>query len=386
MHPFCFQNETRVIFGPNKIALLGRELKRLGTKVLLVHGVKSFQETGLHGRVHKILAEAGLTVIDHGNIQPNPLVERVREGIASARQHDVEIILAIGGGSVMDSAKAIAAGFPVNHDVWQFFKAKKGIRERLPLACVPTLAGSGSELNGGMVLTNANTAQKIGIGHRLLHPDLAILDPTLLETAPLHHTIYGAVDIISHVLEYFFTTREESIRLQERLIASIVKTAMECCDQLVSTPQNPEAHASLLWCGSLALSGYPTVGSGKVGFPMHLVEHSLSALYDVPHGAGLTVIIPAWIRFQAAKDHLRISRFANLVFGIEGNGAEAAVLAADRFQKWFTSKSCPATLSDLGINRQDIPDIARNAQQQAKLWRQHDYGEETIAAILNMCG
>jgi alcohol dehydrogenase YqhD (iron-dependent ADH family) len=385
MYPFCFQNETRVIFGRDKITSLGKEVKRLGDSVLLVYGRNNFQERGLHEAVHKMLSEEGLKVIDHGNIRPNPLLGRVREGIAAARFHRINIVLAIGGGSVMDSAKAIAAGLPVNHDVWQFFKAKRGIRSRLPLVCVPTIAGSGSELNGGMVLTNEELHQKIGIGHRLLHPDLAVLDSALTETVPVNHTIYGAVDIIAHVLEHFFTAGEEAIGLQERFLASIVTTVMECCDRLVHKPHDMDARATMLWCGSLALSGYPTAGTGKIGFPMHLVEHSLSALYDIPHGAGLAVVIPAWMRFQTARDHCRISRFADLIFGMKENSRAAAYGAADRLQEWFTTQKCPTTLADLGVNRLDIPHIARNALPQAKLWRQHDYGEETIANILTMC-
>ena len=296
-----------------------------------------------------------------------------------------EAIVAVGGGSVIDSAKAISAGALVDHDVWQFFKAKKSIRKTLPLTCVLTLAAAGSEMNGGMVITNEETRQKFGVGNRLLCPRVSILDPTLTFTVPPDYTAFGAVDAIAHILEFYFTTRDQSTPVQDRFMEGLVITIMESCDRVLCVPLDYQGRADLMWSATLALNGWTAAGLGMVGFPMHMIEHSLSALYDIPHGAGLSIIMPAWMRYQARLRPDKFSQFAQRVFALTGNDEDCAMAGIKRLEEWFISVKSPTTLSQVGIAAEDIPVIAENALALAKIWRLNEYDKDIIMEILAGC-
>jgi len=386
MENFVFENRTKVLFGRQALAGIGPEVAALGGRALLVHGRESARRSGLLGRVADALAAAGVTVVEFGGVRANPVVEHVRQGIALARLQGVEVVVAVGGGSVIDSAKAICAGVPVEHDVWRFFRGKKGVAAALPLACVATVAGSGSELNGGMVLTNQESGQKIGIGNRLLQPRVAVLDPTLTCTVPPDHTAFGAVDIVAHLLEFYCTTEAPRTPVQDRFMEGLAMTVMESCDRVLAEPADYQGRAELLWCGALALSGLPAAGLGWVGFPMHMLAHALGALFDVPHGASLAVVMPAWLGWRAERQPARIASFAGRVFALPpGDAATLARQGIDRLTAWFAATGCPASLADLGITADHIPALADAALPQAKLWRLRDYSRPVIETILHRC-
>ena len=388
MNNFVFHNPTTVLFGKDTHQQVGKEASNFGKRCLLVYGQSHAVKSGLLDTVKKNLQEANIEFVDHNGVQANPLLSHVQEGISSVKANNLEFVIALGGGSVIDSAKAICAGACVEHDVWKFFTGKKSIKQKLPLVCISTLAGSGSEMNGGMVLTNQETSQKFGTGNRILHPDVSILDPTLPFSASRDLTAYGTVDAIVHVLEFYFTTALETPLVQDEIIEGLVRSLMKNCEQALVDLDDYQARASIMWGAALALSGIPSAGLGRVGFPMHLIEHSLSALYNVNHGAGLAVVAPSWLSWRAAQDPSKIASFAHKVlrvnkFGYEEDQAKKGIA---NLRKWFMKIGCPVSLTELGIPAADIPDIAENCLGLAKLWRlDKEYDQPTIEEILSGC-
>lgn len=386
MENFVFHNPTKIIFGKKTIPSIGEETRVFGKKVLLVYGKGSIQKNNIYTTVIDSLNKAGADIYEHPGVSSNPLLSHVRAGIEVVKKNDCQVICAVGGGSVIDEAKAICAGSVVKHDVWKFFTGKKPLRQALPLTCVLTLAASGSEMNSGMVITNEETQQKFGYGNKRLYPKTSILDPETTFSVPLNYTAYGAVDAISHVLEFYFTTQVKSTPVQDRFIEGLVINIMESCEKIVQDPQHYSARADLMWCATLALNGLSAAGLGKVGFPMHMIEHSLSALYDVPHGAGLSAIIPGWMRYRLKTDPERIYQFGQRVFGLHAqNNTQGGDLAINRFKGWLESMGCPTSLQALPVPEKDIPKIAENALALTKIWRLHDYDQITVESILQLC-
>jgi len=386
MQNFVFHNPTKILFGKGTIVSIGSETTAFSNKVLLVYGSGSIKKNGLYQQVTESLQNAGAEITEHPGVQSNPLLSHVRAGIALAKTHHCQVVCAVGGGSVIDEAKAICAGAMVDHDVWKFFTGKKSITSTLPLTTVLTLAASGSEMNSGMVITNEETNQKFGFANKHLFPKASILDPEATFSVPADYTAYGAVDAIAHVLEFYFTTADPSTPVQDRFMEGLVINAMESCDRVLADLHDYQGRADLMWTATLALNGLTGAGLGKVGFPMHMIEHSLSALYDVPHGAGLSAIIPGWMRHQSEITPKRFAQFAERVFDCRnGSVKERARVGIDSLQKWFEKVHSPTSLQALHIPTQDIPRIAENALALAKVWRMSDYDNERIQAILAGC-
>jgi alcohol dehydrogenase YqhD (iron-dependent ADH family) len=385
MQNFVFHNPTKILFGKNTIPDIGPETLAFGAKVLLVYGSGSIKKNGIYQQVTDSLLAAGAEIVEHPGVQSNPLLSHVRKGITLAKERKCQVVCAVGGGSVIDEAKAICAGAVVDHDVWKFFTGKKSVRSPLPLTTVLTLAASGSEMNSGMVITNEETRQKFGFANKQLFPKTSILDPEATFTVPADYTAYGAVDAIAHVLEFYFTTQEPA-PVQERLMEGLIINAMESCDRVLSDLHDYQGRADLMWTATLALNGLTAAGLGKVGFPMHLIEHSLSALYNVPHGAGLSAIIPGWMRYQSHTAPQRFAQFAERVFDVRsGSSEERGEKGIAILEEWFRKVKSPTSLKTLNIPVQEIPRIAENAVALARIWRMPDYDSERIQAILAGC-
>jgi hypothetical protein len=386
MQNFVFHNPTKILFGKGTIPAIGPETVAFATKVLLVYGSGSIKRNGIYQQVTDSLLKAGAEIVEHPGVQSNPVLSHVREGIALAKGQKCRVVCAIGGGSVIDEAKAICAGAVVDHDVWKFFTGKKSVTTPLPLTTVLTLAASSSEMNSGMVITNDETRQKFGFANKKLYPKTSILDPEATFSVPADYTAYGAVDAIAHVLEYYFTTRDPATPVQDRFMEGLIINAMESCDRVLADLNSYQGRADLMWTATLALNGLTAAGLGKVGFPMHLIEHSLSALYNVPHGAGLSAIIPGWMRHQCQDMPERFARFAERVFDFrDGSTEERARRGITALEKWFQKIDSPTSLKALKIPDQDIPQIAENAVAMARVWRMPDYDQERIQAILAGC-
>jgi len=386
MKNFVFHNPTKIIFGKNTIPYIGNETAAFGLNALLVYGGGSIKKNNIYGQVTKSLKDTGITYIEHGGVQSNPVLSHVHQGIALAKKNKVDVIVAVGGGSVLDSAKAIAAGTLVEHDVWKFFIGKKSIKNALPLTCVLTLAASGSEMNSGMVVTNEETKQKLGFANRYLYPRVSILDPMATFTVSPAYTAYGAVDAIAHVLEYYFNSREPYTPVQDRFMEGLILSCMDSCNRVLKNLTDYNARADLMWAATLALNGLTGAGLGKVGFPMHMIEHSLSAIYNVAHGAGLSAVIPGWMRYQSQQTPEKFAQFAERIFSITpGSNDKTAIAGIQALLSWFARIKTPTSLTELQIAEKDIPRIADNALPLAKIWGMKEYTQEKIEEILKLC-
>ena len=386
MQNFTFWNPTRIVFGQNTIPQIGKETVAFGSKALLVYGRDSVKRSGVFDQVVKALTDAGVTVVEFGGVRSNPVLSHLREGVALAKQEGVDVVVAVGGGSVIDESKAIAAGARAEHDVWDFFIDQARVKEALPLLTVLTLAATASEMNSGGVVTNEATQQKFNINSPLLFPKVSILDPTVTFTVPADYTAYAGVDAIAHMIEAYFTCQDSAIPLQDRLVAGLASTIMEATEQCLANPDDYQARANMMWGASLAFNGLTTAGIGPYGFPNHMIEHSLSALYDIAHGAGLSIVIPGWMRYQAKRSPARLARLARQVFGVEATDDSAAALKGIvALQGWYERVGSPTSLAAAGIPASDIDKIAENAVMLAKKWRLRDYSREVIAEILQLC-
>lgn len=386
MQNFVFHNPTKIIFGKDTIPSIGPETAVWGKKCLLLYGGGSIKKSGVYDRVASSLNDAGLEVFEHPGVQSNPLLSHVREGIKKVKANRIEVVVAAGGGSVLDTGKAICAGSVVEHDVWKFFTGKKSMKSALPMTTVLTLAASASEMNSGMVITHDETKEKFGFGNRHLFPKTSILDPEATYTVPRDYTAYGAVDAIAHVLEYYMTTQDPAVPVQDRIMEGLIINAMDSCERCLKNPKDYNARADLMWTATLALNGLTGAGLGKVGFPMHMIEHSLSALYDIPHGAGLSIVIPGWLRWRAGHDAQKIGQLGRRIFNLEHSDIKtAAKMTINTVENWFSRVKSPIRLADCAIPEDAVPEIAENAVRLAKIWRLSKYTRKTVEEILLLC-
>lgn len=383
MQNFIFENPTKIIFGKGQISKIGPETARFGKKALLVYGMGSIIKNGIYRQVTDSLAKAGVTFVDFPGIKSNPVLSRVNDGIDVARREAVDVILAVGGGSVMDTAKAIAAGAKAPHDVWDFFTFSKPITEALPVLTVVTVSASASEMNAGAVVTKEEDCQKYCIVSPLIQPKVSILDPTVLFSLSPEYSAYSAVDILTHLLEGYFNHTSSSSVLQDRLVETLIKTVMESTDIIMDEPDHYNARANMMWCAVLGFNGLTTAGMGRVIMPAHMIEHSLSALYDIPHGAGLSIVLPAWMRWALGSKTEKLARFAREIFHVKGrNSKQVAQKGIACLKLWFESIGSPVSLSAANIPETDIDIIAQNAFALAQLWCYEGYSKDVIAQIL----
>ena len=376
---FIFHNPTKILFGKDQELQVGDELRAAGhARVLLVYGCGSVQRSGLLARVTGILNDKGVGWIEFGGVVSNPVLSHTRQGIELARREKVTAVLAVGGGSVLDEAKAIAVGAMSDVDVWEYFTGRE-VEKALPVFAILTLAATGSEMNGNSVVTNEETKQKFNISSPHVYPKVSILNPELTHTVPSDYTAYSAVDAIAHVLEGYCTKQTETV-LQSRLVESIIKTVMETTDIILREPDNGPARAQFMWSATLALNGLTTAGIGEYSFPNHMIEHSLSAIYNIPHGAGLSIVIPAWMKWYREKNIGQFERFSREILGMSTVDEGIAAL-----EQWFAVIGSPTRLRNVSIPDTDIDEIAANAEDLAHRWGIGEtYSRSVIADILRL--
>jgi alcohol dehydrogenase YqhD (iron-dependent ADH family) len=359
---FTFHNPAKIIFGRDGVTQLGDAIRPYGQTVLLVTGGGSIKKNGLYDQVIPQLCQAGLTIFEVNGVQPNPRLTSVNQGIKLCREHRIEFILAVGGGSVIDAAKAMAAGAKYDGDVWDFYEQRAECTAALPLGTVLTLAATGSEMNGNSVITNWETNQKLAIGSPHLIPKFSILDPTLTFSVSRDQTVNGIVDIMAHVFEQYFSPTTETA-IQDRLAESILQTMIETAPLVLAQPENYEARASMLWCGSLALNGL--LSPGKVtDWATHGIEHEVSAIYDIPHGAGLAILFPNWMNYVMDAGIAKFVQYATRVWQVDPAGKTQLEVANEgirRTREFFNSIGAPATLNFYHIKPKDIPIMAQKA-------------------------
>ena len=378
MNDFTYYNPTRIEFGRDKEKTIGELLANDGVKrVLLVYGTGSIKKNGLHQRVIDSLNQSSIEYIEFGGIISNPLLSHVYDAIDVVKLNNINAVLAVGGGSVIDSAKAIAAGAVVETDVWDFFINKASIEKALPLYTIVTLAAAASEMNGNSVITNEVTKQKYSIASVLINPKVSIVNPELMMSVTQEYLAYSAVDIIAHSIEVYFTATDHP-NFQSRLVESIIKSVIETTEILIKDPTDYDARAEFAWVSSQALNGLTSSGTGGGNFPNHMVEHALSALFNIAHGAGLAIVIPAWMKWYKNKNLAQFERFSKEVFGKDSADEGITALSG-----WFDSIGAPVSLSAGNIPRESIPDIAQNAYALGILWGMgNDYSVQSIEDIL----
>ncbi|MDD3342597.1 MAG: iron-containing alcohol dehydrogenase [Sulfurospirillaceae bacterium] len=379
MVDFTYHNPTKIEFGKNKEKFIGSALAEDNiTKVLLCYGSERIKSNGLYEKVTSRLKEKGIAWVELSGIISNPVLSKVYEGIKIAKTEKVEAILAIGGGSVLDSAKSIAAGALYHYDVWDFFIGKSVIEKALPVYAIMTLAATGSEMNGFAVVTNDTLQQKYNIASIHVYPRLSILNPELTKSVPKNYLAYSAVDIIAHVIEGYLTASIQP-HFQSRMVENIILTVMETTEILLQNPEDYNARAEFTWAATQALNGSTTAGTNLSIFPNHMIEHSLSALFNIAHGAGLAIVIPAWMSWFHTQNPTQFKRFAQKIFGEKS--AEEGIIA---LKSWFAKIGAPVSLKEAGISTDSIPAIAANVFLAAQRQGASDvYTQAVIEEILH---
>jgi alcohol dehydrogenase YqhD (iron-dependent ADH family) len=356
MDNFNFYSPTHFVFGSERENEAGKYVKRFGgTKVLIHYGGGSVIKTGLLDRVKKSLADAGISVVELGGVVPNPRSGLVYKGIEICKNENVDFILAVGGGSVIDSAKAIALGAVYEGDFWDFYCGKR-IEKALPVATILTLTAAGSEGSMGTVITHENGMLKRAANHDVLRPVFSILNPALTCTLPPYQTACGAVDMMAHVMERYFTNTQ-NVEITDRLAEGIMLTIINEAPKAMADPLNYDTRANLMWAGMVAHND--TCGVGRESdWSSHQLEHELSGLYDVAHGAGLAVMFPAWMKYVMKHDVMRFAQFAVRVWGCEmdfQNPEKTALQGIERYEKFVSSLGMPIRFAELGAKAEDIP-------------------------------
>lgn len=357
MNNFNFYSPTEFVFGRGRENEAGSMVKKYGgSRVLLHFGGGSVIRSGLLDRVKKSLEESGVYYVELGGVKPNPRDTLAYEGIDICRKEQLDFILAVGGGSTIDSAKAIAAGVPYEGDFWDFYCGKARITKAVPVGTVLTIAAAGSEGSGDTVITQESTMLKRGAGSDALRPRFSILNPELTCTLPAYQTACGAADIMAHVFERYFTNTEE-VEITDRLCEAVLSTMVKETPRVIADPMNYDARANIMWAGTVAHTNLVGVGREQ-DWNSHNIEHELSGLYDCAHGAGLAVIMPSWMEFVMPHDPMRFAQVATRVWGCAMNFKHPEVTAMEGiqcFRRFLASIGLPINLAQLGAKEEDIP-------------------------------
>ncbi|MFB4365786.1 iron-containing alcohol dehydrogenase [Bacillus sp. LR_6] len=386
MENFTYYNPTKLIFGKGQLEQLRKELKRYGKNVLLVYGGGSIKRNGLYDQVTGILKEEGAVVHELSGVEPNPRLATVEKGIGLCREHDIDFLLAVGGGSVIDCTKAIAAGVKYDGDAWDIFSKKVTAEDALPFGTVLTLAATGSEMNPDSVITNWETNEKFVWGSNVTHPRFSILDPENTFTVPENQTVYGMVDMMSHVFEQYFHNVENT-PLQDRMCFAVLQTVIETAPKLLEDLENYELRETILYAGTIALNG--TLQMGYFGdWASHTMEHAVSAVYDIPHAGGLAILFPNWMRYTLDTN---VGRFKNLMlnmFDIDTEGKtdkEIALEGIDKLSVFWASLGAPSRLADYNIGEEKlelIADIAAKEMEHGGFGNFQKLNKDDVLAIL----
>ena len=356
MENFEFASPTHFVFGRAAEEKVGEKLAERGARCVLLHfGGQSAEKSGLLSRVRASLEQAGISRIELGGVRPNPEIMLVREGVELCKKHGVDWILAVGGGSVIDSAKAIANGACMDTDVWELFETKRPNPVTLPIAVVLTIPAAGSEASKNTVISNDELGRKTGYANECHRPKLAFMNPELTFTLPPYQTAAGLTDMFCHLMERFFDDYA-AVPVTDNLNLSLMKTVRSEAPRVLADPENYDARANIMWAGMLCHQGLAGVGRHE-DWASHALEHELSAIDPfITHGAGLAVMFPAWMEYVAAENPVRFAYYGREVFGLAPTGdvLADALSAADETRAFFASLGMPTTLEELGVGEADI--------------------------------
>ena len=359
MNNFTFHIPTDIRFGKDQVECLPEELSKYGRRVLLVYGGGSIKRNGIYDKLIDLLSD--FEVSELSGIEPNPKLSSVEKGAAICKEKDIQVILAVGGGSTIDASKHIAAAACYDGKPWDLVKDRSLVKKALPVAVVLTICATGSEMNSGAVISNEATHEKLELNTPLLYPRLSICDPTYLYTLPAKQTAAGSVDILSHVMEQYFQPNDEAY-ITDVLSEAVMKTVIKYAKLAIDEPQNYEARSNLMWASTVGLNHLLTVGKGGA-WSVHPIEHVLSAYYDITHGVGLAILTPAWMEYVLSEKTMpRFARFAREVFGIEeADDKKAAVLGIKAVREFNKSLGMPDSLLEVGISDEKFDEMAAEA-------------------------
>ncbi len=388
MNAFSFWNPTNIFYGKGQMeAHLTKLVKRNGKRILLVYGGGSIKKSGLYDNVIALLSEdKELEIFELPGVEPNPRLSTVHKGIEICRKENIDFMLAVGGGSVIDATKAISSGVKYDGDVWDFYVTRKRPTEALPFGTILTLAATGSEMNSGGVITNWETKEKMGAGSPLTFPKFSFCDPENTFSVPRDQTVYGIVDMMVHVMEEYFS-HTPNTPLQERLCESVLSTVVEVAPKALANLADYEARETLMYCGTMALNGMISMGmSGD--WATHGIEHEVSAIYDIPHGGGLAIIFPNWARYVLDAGTKRFYQMAVRVFHVDPAGKserEVAQEGIDALRAFWDSIGAPKSLGDYGIDGENLDVMAEHAVKHGAIGGYKLLQKEDVATILQMC-
>ena len=385
MNRFDFCVPTDIRFGEGQVECLATEIGKYGRKVLLVYGGGSIKKTGLYDKIYEVLKDYEL--IELPGIEPNPKLSSVREGARLCKEHKIDVVLAVGGGSSIDAAKHIACAAFYDKDPWDLVLDKSLATKALPIFMVLTICATGSEMNPGAVISNEETKEKLEISLPMLYPTLSVCDPTYLYTLPPRQTAAGTADIISHIFEQYFQPNDGAY-ITDRLSEAALKTCFKYGPIAMKEPENYEARSNLMWTSSIGLNHLFTVGKGGA-WSVHPIEHELSAFYDITHGVGLAILTPQWMRYVLSDDTVaRFAMYARNVWDIEEeDDYKAANAGIDRTEQFFGELGLPRTLTEIGIDDTQFEEMASEAVRTSGLSTRSyvKLSSEDVVKIYRMC-
>ena len=373
MAGFTYYTPTKVVFGVDSLQNVGKLIKEYGgTRVLIHYGGQSAVKSGLIDRIKKILDDEGLPHTELGGVVPNPHISKVREGIALGQKEHIDFILAAGGGSVIDSSKAIAYGMAEpDEDVWDLYAHTRRAKASLPVGAVVTIAAAGSEMSDSSVITDEENGSKRGYNDDLCRPKFAVMDPSLTLSLPDYQTMSGCTDIMMHTMERYFTNGDK-LEITDALAEGLLRTVMKQAEILHQDPQNLDARTEVMWAGSLAHNGLTGCGNTQNDFASHRLEHEIGGMFDVTHGAGLAAIWPSWARYVMKDCMPRFVRFAVNVMGVEPKETdeETAIAGIEAMEDFYHSIGMPANFDELGIHPSDeqLEEMADRCEKAVDGW------------------
>lgn len=389
IHDFIYDIPVRVYFGRDQLKHLGAELARHGSRVLMTYGGGSIKRNGLYDRVVKEIRDAGLELFELSGIEPNPRIASVRLGAQMCKEHNIDVLLAVGGGSTIDATKFIAAGACVDFDPWDFLDYRKRVKveKALPIVDILTLAATGSEMDCGGVITNPETKDKNGAMYPPLLPKASFLDPTNTFTVSPYQTACGSADMISHICEVYFNMNQDLYML-DCFMEGLLKTIIRYAPVAMREPENYEARANLMWASSWAINGFVN-GGKRLAWSCHPMEHELSAYYDITHGLGLAILTPRWLEY--CLDETTVSKYAQFgvnVFGIDASRAPMSIAkqAIHKLSEFlFDTLQLKSTLTEVGIDDTHFATMARKSVGGDTLHGFKPLRQADVEAIYRMC-
>lgn len=381
---------TKILFGREKIKSLGKEARKYGQKVLMVYGKASIKKENCYGsslyqQVMESLQATGIEVYELANVDPNPRIESVYEGAKICREQGIDLVLAVGGGSTIDCAKAIAGQAKYEGDIWNCYEKKNSsqLKAALPVASVLTLSATGSEMNANSVISNMKENKKMGLSTGLYQPVFSILDPSYTFTVNKRQTASGSVDIMSHLFEQYFTP-DEGGYIQNRMMEGVLKTVIRYAPIAIEEPENYEARANLMWASSLSLNGMFSMGKVPTDWATHQMEHELSAFYDITHGVGLGILTPYWMEYVLSVENMhRFVEYGREVWEIEeGSEEEIARKAILKTREFFSSLGIPSRLQEVGIDGTHLEKMAEQCTERGPIGAMKKLYKEDVLEIL----